>query len=232
MDRSIVVPLSLGSIVLPDWHPWADSQECVIQGFALRHPDGVILVDTGVGTGNEFIDHAYRPRVIPLEVALNTAGLDEREVVAIVNTHLHFDHCGQNSRLPHATVHVQRSEVEAAAAEFYTVPEWAAIDPARLRMVDGDELLAPGVTLLATPGHTPGHQSVLIDAADSESGPTLIVGQACFTCGQFEDGAIIDGDLHDASWRTTANESLERLRARSAAVAHFSHDASIWHATT
>ena len=68
----------------------------------------------------------------------------ERDVVAVVNSHLHFDHCGQNDvfhrrRVP---IYVQAAETEMAQTFGYTVPEWAAIPEDALRTVHGDEVLA------------------------------------------------------------------------------------------
>lgn len=136
--RITVAPIELGTIRLPAFHPRAAEGTCPIRVFAIDHPDGVILVDTGPGDDDEMIDELYAPDVTPIVSALNTAGYDERDVAGIVNTHLHFDHCGQNRALPHAPVWVQRDEVTASEAPLYTVPEWAAIEPERARIIDGD----------------------------------------------------------------------------------------------
>lgn len=221
-----VTVLDLGRVELPEWHPRHDDGWCPILAHAIHHPDGPILVDTGVGFGNEFIDAAYRPSVVSVIDALHAAGVDERDVAAIVNTHLHFDHCGQNGALPGVPVHAQAAEIEAARAEFYTVPEWAEIEPARRRVVDGDEEIAPGVRILATPGHTPGHQSVLVDLVGAE--PTLLVGQSCYSCAEFEQGEVVVADLSDVELTVAATTSLARLRALEVARAHFSHDPTVW----
>src|SRR3954447_12571271 len=92
-----VARLHLSDLVLPEGHPEAlRSREAVVFGFAIDHPDGVIVVDTGVGRGNAFIDDLYRPTVVDLDDALDAVGLDPTRVAAVVNSHLHFDHCGQN----------------------------------------------------------------------------------------------------------------------------------------
>ena len=106
-------------------------------------------------------DELYQPDVRSIVDALNDVGMDERDVVAVINSHLHFDHCGQNHRLPNAEVWVTEAEVAAAAEEFYTVAEWAHIGPERRRFSGDGEVLADGIQIL----HTPGHQSV--------SGPAL-----------------------------------------------------------
>ncbi len=216
-----VSPIEIGTIRLPDWHPRAADGTCPIRVFAIDHPDGVILVDTGPADDHDTINEWYAPTVTPIRDALNTAGFDERDIAAIVNTHLHFDHCGQNRALPHSPVWVQRDEVTASEAPHYTVPEWAAIEPERARIVDGDAELAPGVTLVSTPGHTPGHQAVLVDTGERRE---LIVGQACYLCSDFEHGDVTADNLHDSSWAAAAATSIERLVALRPARAHFSHD--------
>ena len=216
-----IVPIEFGHVTLPDWHPRSADGTCPVRAFAIDHPEGVILVDTGTGSDNETINEWYSPDVLPLATALNVAGIDERDVVAIVNTHLHFDHCGQNGALPRVPMWVQRAEIAAAEAPHYTVPEWVAITPERARIIEGDADLAPGVTILATPGHSPGHQSVLVEQGARRE---LVVGQACYLCSDFEDGTVPGDNVHDESWADTAADSLRRLTSLDAAAAHFSHD--------
>lgn len=224
MVSPVITVLDLGSLSLPSWHPRHADGTCLIQAFAIHHPDGLILVDTGCADDNDFLNEVYTPDVVPIADALNHAKIDERDIVAIANTHLHFDHCGQNRSLPRAAVWVQAAELDAATEQFYTTPEWAFIDPERLRKVDGDAALAEGVTLLATPGHTPGHQSVLVELNGARD---LIVGQACYTCAEFEAGTVVPEDIHNETWLAAAAESLNRLASIGADHAFFSHDRRI-----
>lgn len=216
-----VTPLHLATVVLPEGHPRAADGVCDVYGFVVSHPDGTILIDTGPADDHSLINDLYQPNVTPLVTALHSVGVDERDVTAVVNTHLHFDHCGQNRSMPTVPVWVQRAELEAVRLPRFTVPEWAALPDERQRVVDGDEEIAPGVTLLATPGHTPGHQSVLVESLGRRE---LVVGQACYTCAEFEDGTLDPADLHDDSWWPSGVASLERLRALRPQVARFSHD--------
>ena len=134
---SPVTVLDLGSVTLPSWHLRHADGTSLVQSFVIHHPDGLILVDTGYADDNEIINEMYTPDVIPIADALNGADIDERDIVAIVNTHLHFDHCGQNRSLPHVPIWIQATELEAAAGEHFTVPEWAFVETERLRKVDG-----------------------------------------------------------------------------------------------
>lgn len=213
--------LVLGHVVLPAGHPRHDEGTCPILSFAIETPDGIVVVDTGPRSGHPVIDELYAPEVVSIIDALHSCSLDERDVVAVVNTHLHFDHCGQNHLLGHAPVWVSAAELEAASMEFYTVPEWAAIVPDRRRLSSDGEEIGPGIRLLHTPGHTPGHQSI---AVDTEDGLELVVGQACYSCAEYAAGRPAATDMHDRNDIAAGVESLARLRGLRPVRAHFSHD--------
>lgn len=205
---------------LPDWHPAlpGGASSYAVYAYLIRHPEGPILVDTGIGTGNEQIDEMYAPVVTDLASALGDVGVAVGELLAVVNTHLHFDHCGQNARTT-APVYVQRAEIEAARQPFYTVAEWAAVPDERLRPVDGEREIADGVRLVPTPGHTPGHQSVLVS---SQEGRALIVGQAAWKHPEWSSGQADPANSDDLE---TAQRSLDRLGAIGPTRVYFSHDA-------
>ncbi len=184
------------------------------------------MVDTGVGTGNQFIEDLYSPQTVALDHALHEVGVDERDVVGVVNTHLHFDHCGQNAVLPGVPAWVQDAETQAAATSAYTVLEWADLASERLTRVDGDIEIAAGVTLLATPGHTPGHQSVLVESRQGRR--SLIVGQCSYNCAEYRLGEVVPTDMYDAAWLEVGRESLTRLRSLDVDEAWFSHDPTVY----
>ncbi len=194
----------------------------MLLGFAIAHPDGVILVDTGTRTGHPIIDEMYAPDVVGVIDALNARSIDERDVVAIVNTHLHFDHCGQNDSLPGVPVWVRADEVEAARTEGYTVPEWATIPPERLRLAADDEEIASGVRLVATPGHTPGHQSVVV--TDHDGHHHIVAGQCCHSGKEWVAGAPAATDMYDPGLVRAGIDSLERLLELAPVAVFFSHD--------
>ena len=217
--------LHLGHVTLPDNHPRAADGVCEIYSYAIDHPDGVIVIDTGPRAGHPIIDQLYSPHVASIIEALNDAGIDERHVTAVVNTHLHFDHCGQNHLLEHAPVWITRAELDVSNTELYTVPDWAHIEADRLRLSRDGEDIADGIRLIHTPGHTPGHQSVTIETGD---GLDIIVGQACYTCAEFTAAEPALADMHNSVWLTAGRESLSRLHALAPQRAHFSHDAATY----
>ncbi len=215
--------LLLATVVLPETHPRAGDGSCAVYAYVIHHADGHVLVDTGVGLGNPWIDRMYSPTVFDVIDTLAAAGIDERDITAVVNTHLHFDHCGQNDRFVGTPVYVQQAELDAARDPLFTVAEWAAIPPADRRVVDGDREVADGLRLIATPGHTPGHQSVVLE---SDEGTAVIAGQCVYCCAEYERDEVPIADMHDTGWHEAGRESAARVRALDPVSVYFSHDST------
>ena len=144
----------------------------------VEHPRGRVLVDTGLIDSTPELDEQWSPRFDP--------ELIPRDVVFVINTHLHFDHCGGNRLFAGVPIYVQRLEREAARAEDYTIPEWVDFDGARYMELEGEEELLPGLRVVPTPGHTPGHQSVLVETDD---GLVIVAGDVAYSWDEFDDPA-------------------------------------------
>ena len=124
----------------------------------IEHPDGLVLVDTGMIDSTPELDEEWQARPHPLPEEL------VRRVAVVINTHLHFDHCGGNRLFAGVPIHVQRRELEEARSDpDYTIPEWVDFEGATYVEHDGEAEVLPGVRLLPAPGHSDGHQVVLVD---------------------------------------------------------------------
>jgi N-acyl homoserine lactone hydrolase len=107
-----------------------------------------------------------------LVAALAHAGARPEEITKVIHTHLHYDHAGNNRLFPNARFFVQREELRYALAptcfdaSAYFAPSLGVTPDylgTRFELLDGDAEIASGVGVISTPGHTPGHQSVLVN---------------------------------------------------------------------
>jgi N-acyl homoserine lactone hydrolase len=148
-----------------------------VYGWAVDGPEGTILVDTGMVDSTPELDQEWAPVLLPWP--------DLRGVVAVINTHLHFDHCGGNRRFAGLPTYVQRVELETAVAPDY-LEEWVRFPGESYVEVDGDAELFPGVSVLFTPGHSAGHQSVVVETGD---GVVVLGGDVTYSMRELVDGA-------------------------------------------
>lgn len=159
-----------------------EGERMPVYAYVIDHPDGRMLVDTGIRERHPAVAD-LDPRPLPwAEDQVDPAGID-----LVVNTHLHFDHCGGNYLFPGRPIHVQRRELADARGPDYTINEW--VDPPGVQYVpvDGVAEPLPGVRLLPAPGHTPGSQIVVIDAADPGGRPTVIAGDTAVWFGELDE---------------------------------------------
>jgi N-acyl homoserine lactone hydrolase len=150
-----------------------------VYGYLVRRDEGLLLFDTGIGAGNEA---HYRPRRRTLDAALAGAGVNAEEISLVVNCHLHFDHCGGNPQFAGRPIVVQRRELAMARAGGHTFPELVDFPAVRYEELDGTAELWPGVWVMPTPGHTAGHQALVVRRPD---GTVILAGQAHDTASQF-----------------------------------------------
>lgn len=194
-----------------------------VHGFVIKHPKaGAILVDTGVGYPEELVKE-WKAVNRHAADALAEHDLSPADVRIVINTHLHFDHCGQNAVFNHAPFYIQRTELARAREEESLTSEWFDFAGARFELVDGDAQIADGVRVVATPGHTSGHQSVVVDLED---GGALMIGDAAYTAKIYEEEAV---DLWNgqAADRGAWARSLHRLKDMNPRAIHFCHDTKV-----
>ena len=98
-----------------------------------------------------------------------SAGIDLAEITAIANCHLHLDHSGQNALFPGVPIYVQPAGVGRRARARLHDPRSIDFPGADYEHVAGDHEVAPGIRIFATPGHSPGHQSLVVETPDGPS---------------------------------------------------------------
>lgn len=195
-------------------------------GYAVGHPEGLLIVDTGMGSDPD-VDAHYRPRRIRLADALASIGASAAEVRFVVNCHLHFDHCGGNPELTGRPIYTQRSELDDARKEGYTLPELVEGPGLEYEVLDGETEILPGVRVIPTPGHTDGHQSVAVRRRD---GIVVVAGQChddATSFGRDVLAARAHLDRHAAGF-TPAPAWIDRLLELDPRKVVFAHDGAVW----
>ncbi len=204
-------------------------------GYLIQTDTGVnVLIDTGFplrhtipGSTNSYVDE--QSYIVNQLAAL---GLESRDIDFLICTHFDPDHSGGHDAFPESELVVQRSHFEVAHSG--THPRFEAMrshwDHAQLRyrLIDGDIVLLPGIELIETSGHVPGHQSVLVRLP--ETGPVLLVIDAVARSEQFDadtrDIGSNDMDAHGV--RESTRKLVELAQREHVALTVFGHDATQW----
>lgn len=228
-----------------------------VPAFLVEHPTaGAMLVDTGfhpsvvederanMGRAGAFLYTIRTAREQAVTAQLEARGIAPTDVRTVVMTHLHIDHASAVSEFPAATFVVDGREWEAAVArgwrggyharQFDHAFDWRAIDydaPAIDSFATfghGFDLFGDGsVRLVSTPGHTAGHQSVLLRLRGGEA---LLCGDAAYTWRALRDGTvpmIVEDEHH---FRRSLREITRYLEQTPGALAIPGHDAEAWKA--
>ena len=202
----------------------------------LDTPDGWLLIDTGMhrvhiedpdatfrGTPNEELIHPVMTEDDTVVNRLKEIGVAPGDIRYVINTHLHFDHCGGNTSLPDATFLVQRAEYEAAEEfpEEYHPRDYAP-SGVTYEFLDGLHTVCPGVELIPTPGHTLGHQSVLVRFDER----TVILPADAIVHRDVLEG--VHGVWRDPEAGAASVKHLVRLAEAENAELLISHDPEVW----
>ncbi len=213
----------------------------------VEHDDGLVLIDTGLGNKeNDKFNAIYATNNAAsggrtwLEASLASLGHRPEDVRLVINTHLHFDHAGGNTYVgdggvvhptfPNARYVVQRGELDYAThtnertAASYFAHNWDAVIAAgQFDLVEGEREIVGGVRVIASAGHVPYHQSVLIDGGNGEV--ACFLADVCPTASHLPLPWIMGYDVEPL----VTLESKRRLLARAAAeqwLLIFEHDAT------
>ena len=158
----------------------AEGELMPVYVHVIDHPDARVLVDTGLTELHPAVAD-MDPRLHPLsEQDFELAGID-----IVVNTHLHFDHCGGNHLFAGKPIYVQRRELDDAhSKDDYSIREWVDAPGVQYVAVDGELGLLPGVRLLPAPGHTDGTQMVVVETGGR---PVVIAGDVAVWFGELDE---------------------------------------------
>jgi N-acyl homoserine lactone hydrolase len=218
-----IAQLELGTFRFPD--PELQHRRGVVMGYVIRHRGGIFLFDTGLGFGNKEIEEAYHPDPRVIGEALEEAGFSLDDVTAVANCHLHADHAGQNSAFPDRPIYVQAAEWELAHTTDHTILEWIDFPNARYVPLAGDHEPFDGFRIVATPGHTKGHQSLVVETA---TGTVVLAGQAVYTVEEWADTPDELEGRSSAPDQGAYDGSLDRLRELQPERVFFGHDRRSW----
>jgi N-acyl homoserine lactone hydrolase len=203
--------------------------------YLIRTSDATILFDTGVS-----------PRAIPglmrtdplarftdqdlLVHRLDAAGIEADNIDLVVLSHLHYDHAGGAEFFRNSELVVQKDEYSYAHypasffAPFYYRKNFE-LPGYRWRLLDGDTELAPGVTVLRSDGHTPGHHSLMVELP--KTGPVILAGDACYTH-EHIDKERVPGVVWNPTLALHSIKRLKTLARLTGAKIFPSHDPVFW----
>jgi N-acyl homoserine lactone hydrolase len=210
-----------------------------IPAFLVETDDGKrVLIDTGMHPVHiDDPDHTFRempglPEILrpamtredTLEHRLGELGLGVGGITHVVNSHLHFDHCGQNYLFTQVPILVNRRHYDAALVEPAFPNEYFEIPGLHYEFHDEEEELFQGIRTIQSPGHAPFHQSFLLDLPNS--GKILL----CI------DAVYLQANLDHDTWDSMADpdaaresaQKLRRLAEKENALMVYGHDPGQW----
>jgi N-acyl homoserine lactone hydrolase len=223
-----------------EWAAWSP-----VYAFAIEHPEGVIVVDTGSGAHlkslprwHPFFRFAVRFDIEPeqeIGPQLKNLGVSPRDVKTVVLTHLHTDHDGGIAHFPHSRILVDGGELARAAGIRGAIlgylpqrwPHW--FDPNPLpwqplsygpfgrsaRLMEAGDAIA-----VPTGGHTPGHLSVVVRDGDQQ---ILLAGDASYLESTMLSGTI-DGVSPDEAAAKATLANIQALCLQTPTVYLPTHD--------
>src|SRR4051812_22483896 len=173
LDSSAITPVRVADLL-------AEDARMPVYVHVIDHPDARVLVDTGITELHPAVAD-LDPRLMSLDAQkLDLAGID-----IVVNTHLHFDHCGGNHLLAGKPFYVQRQELDdARTLDDYTIHEWVEAPGVEYVPVDGELDLLPGLRLVPAPGHTRGSQIVVLETGGH---PVVVGGDVAVWFGELDE---------------------------------------------
>jgi glyoxylase-like metal-dependent hydrolase (beta-lactamase superfamily II) len=175
-----------------------------LNSLLLRSQGRLILIETGIGDKEYSRRQSSSRSGRTLLTDLSELGIQPNEIDVVINTHLHGDHCGWNTRsvgghwvptFANAVYMVRREEWEAAVepnertrGTYFTENLLPLKEQERLQLLDGETKVTDEVTVVPTPGHSAGHASVVLSSAGETA---IYVGDIAITAVQLERTAWV-----------------------------------------
>jgi len=228
--------LDAGLIESSDFSMWSPSVEAgtygelSVRSYLVVHPGGVLLWDSGIADaiaahpdGERIADTIVFRVPTTLESQLESIGRDAAAVDLIGLSHMHIDHVGNLDQFPATRVVMQRDEYEAAYGPHaeqltYLTEAYASLDRGRIDTVVGEHDVFGDQTVVMTPlpGHTPGHQGLLVRLR--EAGPILLAGDIAYSAVDYERSAVRAGNVDLEASRASIEKAKALERDRGATV--------------
>ena len=211
----------------------AGGQTAPVPAYLIQLGDGTnILVDSGFAADIESDDEMQFVVERDVVAQLAEIGLRPADIATVVCTHLDPDHAGQHHLFTNAEFVVQREHDAAArvGGERYEAARPLWDNPAtRWRLIDGDTELVPGVALIESSGHVPGHQAVLVRLP--QTGPVLLgIDALPFDLTGFtpEDRPLTPMDVDEAATRASTRKLLDVAAREGVQLIVYGHDEAQW----
>ena len=235
--RLYIMQMGNFAIIPEDGSPRVDIP---VPAYLIQTDDGTnVLVDTGFSS--DAIAAAKEPKytgpllgeAIPITDALAQIGVRSEDVRYLVATHLDPDHAGGTDLFPNAEIVVQQAHYDAARSGQYeryqmTRAHWD-VEGLRYRFVSGDTELLPGITLIESSGHAPGHQSVLVQLP--QTGRVLLAIDAITrNPGDMlpEERPDNPMDVNSAAARVSVRKLTDLAEREGVTLIVYGHDANEW----
>jgi glyoxylase-like metal-dependent hydrolase (beta-lactamase superfamily II) len=222
-----------------------DAFEVPVPFFLIEHPEGYVLYDTGNAyeTIHDKVEHwgdilaAYDPAMTEDQWVVNAikkVGIGAEDIKYVILSHLHLDHAGGVGHFPNAKYIVQREELHFAyVPDFYMKGayirkdfdkevDWYVLEGWQ---DDRFDLFRDGkIQIYFTPGHTPGHQSVLVDL--EKTGKYFLTGDSCYTTENLNED-VLPGLMADPRATVRSIQRTRMLRDQGVVVVT-GHDPVAW----
>ncbi|MBT8334800.1 MAG: N-acyl homoserine lactonase family protein [Deltaproteobacteria bacterium] len=199
-----------------------------IWAFLLQGEKKKILVDTGLDENELIVPKGFTEEtgLIPksIEDCLNDSGLQTDDIDIVINTHLHDDHCGNNTHFKNSVFYAHRDEIAFCKNPHPLDHRYDDyfIDGISFEEITYDKEILTGLTVLQMPGHTVGSLSVLVQ---TEAGKTVITGFCCNAKNFPDAGPAVCPGVHINA--IDAWESIQKIKHLKAHIIPM-HELHIW----